>query len=194
MKKLAVALILVIFTFLLTPSASLASGSEVVRVCEDGVCYLTTETTGSTSTTISRDRVTGEDITPPRGFADNLGNYINSVLTAVILIAALLVFFYLIWGGIQWITSGGDKGKIEQARQKLVAAVVGIIILAASYAILNLVLYFLGFDSLDDVFRSLNPIGATTTTTRTATTSLTRSTSNSPSEGSIIEVLSDYSR
>lgn len=100
------------------------------------------------ATTVSAQPI--GDINPGRGFANDVGNLINSVLTFVMLIAALLVFFYLIWGGIEWITSGGDKGKTENARNKITAAVIGIVILAASFAILQLVLYFLGFSGLNN--------------------------------------------
>lgn len=128
--------------------------------------YLSTETDASNSTTTSatastnrtRFAVMGTAIDLPTGFASDLGTYINAVLRFVMLIAALLVFFYLIMGGFQWITSGGDKGKVDQARQKLIAAVVGIIILAASYAILLLALNFLGFSSLNEVFENMTDI------------------------------------
>jgi len=87
---------------------------------------------------------------PGQGFADDFGSLLNAVMSFVMVIAALLVFFYLIWGGIEWITSGGDKGKTESARNKITAAVIGIIILAASFAILQLVLTFLGFSGIND--------------------------------------------
>lgn len=104
-----------------------------------------------------------QPINPGRGFATDIGNLINSVLTFVMVIAALLVFLYLIWGGIEWITSGGDKGKTESARNKITAAVIGIVILAASYAILLLVLNFLGFSGgltsgSDGVFGNIRTI------------------------------------
>ena len=60
------------------------------------------------------------------------------------MIAALLVLFYLIWGGIEWITAGGDKGKVEKARNRITQAIIGLIVLAASTAILSLVQGFLG--------------------------------------------------
>ncbi len=92
------------------------------------------------------------EITPGTGFATSIGGLLNGVLSFVMVIAALLVFFYLIWGGIEWITSGGDKGKTENARNKITAAVIGLIVLAASYAILQLILNFLGFGSVNDIF------------------------------------------
>ena len=88
-------------------------------------------------------------IRPGTGFADKIGTLINFVLQVVMVIALLLVFGYLIIGSIEWITSGGDKSKTESARNKITAAVVGLIILAASYAIFLLLLRFLGFTSLE---------------------------------------------
>lgn len=98
------------------------------------------------------------EIDPGTGFATDIGALINAVLSFVMVLGALLVFFYLIWGGIEWITSGGDKGKTEGARNKITAAVIGLIILAASYAILQLILRFLGFTGLNDAlnFQSIS--------------------------------------
>jgi hypothetical protein len=85
------------------------------------------------------------NIDPGSGFATNIGTVINFVLRVVMVISILLVFFYLILGGIEWITSGGEKGKTEAARNKITSAIIGLIVLAASYAILTLLLQFLGF-------------------------------------------------
>ena len=98
---------------------------------------------------------TGEAINPGKGFATDIGSLINGALSFIMVIAALLVFLYLILGGIEWITSGGDKGKTENARNKITAAVIGLIILAASYAILLIILNFLGFGNLGDVFSNV---------------------------------------
>lgn len=137
-----------------------ASGNQVRVINQDGVMYLSTEVDATKSATPSasthtRFSVMGTLIDVPTGFASDIGTYISAVLRLVMLVAALLVFLYLIMGGIQWITSGGDKGKVDQARQKLIAAVIGIIILASSYAVLLLALNFLGFSSLNEVFDSM---------------------------------------
>lgn len=91
-------------------------------------------------------------IEKPTGFADNVGSLLNAVLSFVMVVAALLVLMYLIWGGIEWITSGGDKGKTESARNKITAAVIGLIVLAAAYAIFMLVIRFLGFSDMNELF------------------------------------------
>lgn len=100
------------------------------------------------------------DVTPGKGYATDFGVLFNSILNVVMLIAALLVFGFLIMGGIEWITSGGDKGKAESARNKLTSAVIGLIVIAASYAIITLVLQFLGFGGLNDVFDSVGTINS----------------------------------
>lgn len=102
----------------------------------------------------------GTVIVPDRGYAPNLGAVISSALNIVMLIAAILVFLYLIMGGIEWITSGGDKGQTEKARNKITAAIIGLIILAASYALLQLALTLLGFSNgINEVFEyGINPI------------------------------------
>ncbi len=99
-------------------------------------------------------------IDPGPGFASDIGTLINAVLSFVMVIAALLVFMYLIWGGIEWITSGGDKGKTESARNKITAAVLGLIVLAASYAILLIALNFIGFSNLGDAFSNVKSINS----------------------------------
>jgi cytochrome bd-type quinol oxidase subunit 2 len=98
---------------------------------------------------------TGAEIDPGKGFATDVGSLVNGALSFIMVIAALLVFLFLILGGIEWITSGGDKGKTENARNKITAAVIGLVILAASYAILLILLNFLGFGNLGDVFQNV---------------------------------------
>jgi len=74
---------------------------------------------------------------------------IDSVISAlfglVLIIAGLLSFFNLILGGLQWIVSGGEKEALKAAQGRLLHAVVGLIIVASSWAIMLLVQDFLGF-------------------------------------------------
>lgn len=74
----------------------------------------------------------------------DVGQLISAGVGTLLIIAALLAFFYLILGGIQWITSGGDKAGMEAARNKITHAIVGLIIVGAAWAIMLLVQNFLG--------------------------------------------------
>jgi cytochrome bd-type quinol oxidase subunit 2 len=87
--------------------------------------------------------------TQQQGYATDIGTLVSALLSFVMVLAALLVLGFLIMGGIEWITAGGDKGKTESARNKITGAIIGLIILAASFAILQLILSFLGFENLN---------------------------------------------
>ena len=87
---------------------------------------------------------------PPGFQIENLGLLISRALGVALMIAGILVFVYLVWGGIQWIMSGGDKTKTEEARSRITAALVGLAIVAAAWAIMQLVSYFFGISILDE--------------------------------------------
>lgn len=75
-----------------------------------------------------------------------IAQFIILFLFAIGLIIAL---GFLIYGGIKWVLSGGDKTAVEGARNHIVAAVVGIAIIAGAFVIINLVFFILtghGFD------------------------------------------------
>lgn len=81
---------------------------------------------------------------PPNIKIGEIGMLISALVGVLLIIAALMAFFFLILGGIQWITSGGDKAGMEAARNKITHAIVGLIIVGAAWAIMILVQNFLG--------------------------------------------------
>lgn len=62
------------------------------------------------------------------------------IINAIIVIGIVLSLIFLLWGGLRWIMSGGDKGKVDTARSTIVAAIVGLIIVILAYVIINVVL------------------------------------------------------
>lgn len=81
---------------------------------------------------------------PPTFKISDLGQLISALVGTILIIAALLAFLYLILGGVKWITSGGDKAGMEEARNKITHAIVGLIVVGAAWAIMTLVQNFLG--------------------------------------------------
>ena len=59
----------------------------------------------------------------------------------MLVLAVLLCLFFLIIGGIRWITSGGDKAKLESARGTITAALIGLIVSFLAYFFLNVVVF-----------------------------------------------------
>lgn len=86
---------------------------------------------------------------------NDLGFLIGAILGFLLIVAAILAFIYLILGGIQWITSGGDKSQLEAARNKITSAIVGLIVVASAWAIMALVQTFLGLNLFGAVGEAL---------------------------------------
>lgn len=90
--------------------------------------------------------VYAEDVTinlRPQGEFANLVNYtvpgiIQTALKVILVVAALVSFVYLVIGGIRWITSGGDKEGTAKAQSTITAALIGLIIVFAAWAIIRL--------------------------------------------------------
>ncbi|MFC1653705.1 hypothetical protein ACFL1M_02560 [Patescibacteria group bacterium] len=80
----------------------------------------------------------------------NVGTLISGAVGVALLIAGILVFAMLLWGGIQWIMSGGDKAKTEEARNRITAALVGLAVVAAAWAVMKLIEYFFGISVLSE--------------------------------------------
>ena len=85
---------------------------------------------------------------PPGFNITDLGLLVSNAIAVALIIAGIMVFVFLVWGGIQWITSGGDKGKTEEARSRITAALIGLAVVAAAWAVMLLVQYFFGLDVL----------------------------------------------
>jgi len=74
----------------------------------------------------------------------NLGELLSQLLILLFAFAALLAFIFIIIGGIQWITSGGDKIAAQSARDRITAAVVGLVIVVAAFALTLIITTLLG--------------------------------------------------
>lgn len=82
------------------------------------------------------------------GSDQSFGGFIGSVLTIVLTLAVLLLFLYLIWGAISWMSAGGDSSKVQQARDRMTQAVIGLIVLLSTVAIMQLLQSFFGLSIL----------------------------------------------
>ena len=66
----------------------------------------------------------------------SLGDLLTFAIRAFFVIAGLAALFYLLLGALAWITSGGDKDAVTAAREKIQAAVLGMILIVAVLAII----------------------------------------------------------
>jgi len=85
---------------------------------------------------------------PPSNYIKitSLPKLLSAIIGVILIVAFIIALFFLFWGGIQWISSGGDKEGVEAAQKKIQAAIVGLIVVASVYALFTLVGNWLGFD------------------------------------------------
>lgn len=74
--------------------------------------------------------------------------YLHSGITLFLIGAALLALFFFIWGGIGWITSGGDKTKLQNARNKMIYSIIGLIVAFLAFFIVTLIGTLFGVELL----------------------------------------------
>src|SRR3990167_236001 len=81
-----------------------------------------------------------------------LGQIISSLVPYLFVIAGLLLLLYLIFGGFGLLTSRGDPKAVASAKERITFAVVGFVIVFASYWIVQIVGQILGIQAVQDIF------------------------------------------
>ena len=62
---------------------------------------------------------------------------VTNILYAIILVLGIVAVIFIIKGGIDYMTSAGDSGKLQKAKSTIIYAVIGLVICALSFAIVN---------------------------------------------------------
>ncbi|OGG01628.1 hypothetical protein A2Z33_07625 [Candidatus Gottesmanbacteria bacterium RBG_16_52_11] len=83
---------------------------------------------------------------------------VSSVIGFMTVVASIWFLLQLLIGGINWISSGGDKGKLQSARDRITNAMIGLIIVVAAWAILAVAGQFFGWADILDPAKILNLI------------------------------------
>lgn len=86
------------------------------------------------------------DFTFPGLNTPDLGTILKNIILILFAGAAILAFIFIVIGGIQWIAAGGDKAAAQAARDRITAAVIGLVIVIAAFAITLIVTSALGIN------------------------------------------------
>ncbi|MBI2032064.1 MAG: hypothetical protein HYV38_03200 [Candidatus Levybacteria bacterium] len=78
----------------------------------------------------------------PTGGKSSVYEIIQFGIELLIVGGILLALVFLIYGGVQWITSGGSKGGVEAARNKIIYAIIGLVVIFLSFFIINFIEHF----------------------------------------------------
>jgi hypothetical protein len=72
------------------------------------------------------------------GFTGSLELYISDIIGTITALAVLFFIVYSFLAAFEWVTAGGESGKVEKAKNKLVWGTLGLILIVATYAIIGL--------------------------------------------------------
>ena len=75
-----------------------------------------------------------------------VGQIVSNMAGGIFIFAFITAFIYLLVGGFHWISSSGDKAKLESARNRILHAIIGIVVVASAWAMFKLVGQLLGLD------------------------------------------------
>lgn len=76
----------------------------------------------------------------PLGQTTTINQFIGKLINAVLGLSGAVALVMFVWGGVQWLISGGSAEKIKQAKSTLVSATIGIVILFTSYTLVNAII------------------------------------------------------
>ena len=104
--------------------------------------YLSLSIPGSGGTPIQIEPPSG---VPSGGLFDKYGNAgtgisaIGVFIDLILIIAIFLSVLWIIRGGINIITSGGDKEKFQRGRERVRYAIIGLIVIFLSFFMVNII-------------------------------------------------------
>lgn len=91
------------------------------------------------------------------------GNTFNEIVSNIVgiltLVAGIYFFFVLIIGALKWISSNGNKGKIEEAKQTLTTGLIGITVVVAAIFLVEVVGRILGFTNILNPANLIDTLG-----------------------------------
>ena len=79
------------------------------------------------------------NINPVSG-GDTLVDNVTSILNDIIFVLGLVCVVVILIGGINYLTSAGDSGKVEKGKKTILYGLIGLAISALSFAIVNFVI------------------------------------------------------
>ena len=80
-----------------------------------------------------------------------LGIIMARLFRTAVVVGGLALLLYLAWGGLNWITAGGDTKKVDAAKAQITNGIMGMAILVATIAVAAFLSGVFGLDLLRPV-------------------------------------------
>ncbi len=79
-----------------------------------------------------------------QGNSAGLATFIGNIVATLLGFLGVVFVILVIWAGFQWMTAGGDTGKVGKSKTLLINAVIGLVIILASYGLTYFVIDVIG--------------------------------------------------
>lgn len=76
----------------------------------------------------------------PLGAGITIESFIGRLIKAILGLSGSVALLMFVWGGFQYLWSGGDPKKVEKGKETLINAVKGIVIIFFAYAAVNTII------------------------------------------------------
>lgn len=76
--------------------------------------------------------------------ADSIPVLAGQMIKGLLGTVGAIALFMLVWGGIVWMTSGGNADRLKKGKDTILWTILGLIIIFLSYVILNFVFKLIG--------------------------------------------------
>lgn len=77
--------------------------------------------------------------------AGGISLVLSNLVLLIYMIAGVVFIFMILFGAFQWMTSGGEKEAVAAARNRIIHAIIGIILFGIAFAVIEIVGQFTGF-------------------------------------------------
>ncbi len=80
-------------------------------------------------------------------------NILQTSLDLLTIIGVIAALIFLLYGGLLWVTSSGDKAKVDRARQTIIYSIIGLVVMILAFVIVQTIGYFIGSSFLSNIGR-----------------------------------------
>lgn len=70
----------------------------------------------------------------------DFSNVLVGILNGLVVVFGVIAAIFIVVGGVNYMTSAGDSGKVQKAKNTILYAVIGLVISALAFAIVNFVI------------------------------------------------------
>ena len=102
---------------------------------------VTADPTSSSTATGTQDYALPQpsnlSLEPSADFPDGIRHVVDQALPTVMLIIGTLAVFYVMYGGILYITAGGDANRVKAARSTVLNVMIGIVVVISTFFIIR---------------------------------------------------------